>query len=360
MPVYDVVPVRRGGIPTVPPAASSGGATAAGPSWTAPCRATPAGDPVPARTGLETAGDVEHRRGEPPPDAEPVAMQAWLVERIAAEIAPRRARSTPRRLPRPRPVVAGGQFAGRRAARTARAAARDRPWCTSTRPSGAGPAPREGRDRPPPGPAADRAGVPGGEPIAIIGIGCRFPGADGPEAFWRLLRDGVDAVGEVPGPRRRRRRSAGRMPAAGRCRWAGSSTRSTGSTPGSSASPARGGHDGPAAAACWRWPGRRSRTPARPPDRLAGSADRRVRRHLRPTTTRRHAARPTRRASTPTPAPATRSSIAANRLSYVLDLRGPSLAVDTACSSSLVAVHLACQSLRTRRVRRWRWPAAST
>ncbi|MBX7434867.1 SDR family NAD(P)-dependent oxidoreductase [Mycobacterium sp. Y57] len=40
-------------------------------------------------------------------------------------------------------------------------------------------------------------------------------------------------------------------------------------------------------------------------------------------------------------------SIIANRLSYFLDLHGPSLTVDTACSSSLVAVHLACQSLRT-------------
>ena len=41
-------------------------------------------------------------------------------------------------------------------------------------------------------------------------------------------------------------------------------------------------------------------------------------------------------------------SIIANRLSYFLDLRGPSVAVDTACSSSLVAIHLACQSLRLR------------
>ncbi|SEC07707.1 Acyl transferase domain-containing protein [Rhizobiales bacterium GAS188] len=38
-------------------------------------------------------------------------------------------------------------------------------------------------------------------------------------------------------------------------------------------------------------------------------------------------------------------SIAANRISYCLNLHGPSMAVDTACSSSLVAVHLACQGL---------------
>jgi acyl transferase domain-containing protein len=41
----------------------------------------------------------------------------------------------------------------------------------------------------------------------------------------------------------------------------------------------------------------------------------------------------------------TAMSIAANRISYVFDLHGPSIAVDTACSSSLVAVDLACKAL---------------
>lgn len=42
------------------------------------------------------------------------------------------------------------------------------------------------------------------------------------------------------------------------------------------------------------------------------------------------------------------SSIAANRISYFLNLTGPSISVDTACSSSLVSIHLAAQSLKNK------------
>ena len=36
------------------------------------------------------------------------------------------------------------------------------------------------------------------ENIAIIGIGSRFPGAKTPEAFWYILRNGIDTITEVP------------------------------------------------------------------------------------------------------------------------------------------------------------------
>lgn len=36
------------------------------------------------------------------------------------------------------------------------------------------------------------------EPIAIVGIGCRFPGANNPEELWNILENGKDMVSEVP------------------------------------------------------------------------------------------------------------------------------------------------------------------
>ena len=36
------------------------------------------------------------------------------------------------------------------------------------------------------------------EPIAIIGLGCRFPKSSNTEAFWHLLEQGIDGVTEVP------------------------------------------------------------------------------------------------------------------------------------------------------------------
>src|SRR5437773_514659 len=39
------------------------------------------------------------------------------------------------------------------------------------------------------------------DPIAIIGLGCRFPGAHGPQEFWDLLVKGTDAIRPIPGDR---------------------------------------------------------------------------------------------------------------------------------------------------------------
>ena len=50
--------------------------------------------------------------------------------------------------------------------------------------------------------SVDRAASPRNEPIAIIGLGCRFPGdADDPASFWDLLCAGVDTISEVPASR---------------------------------------------------------------------------------------------------------------------------------------------------------------
>jgi len=187
------------------------------------------------------------------------------------------------------------------------------------------------------------------DPIAIIGMGCRFPGgADSPEQFWQLLVDGVDAVRAVPADR-----------------WDADALYDPDpSVPGKSATK-WGGFldriDGFDAAYFNILPREAERMD--PQQRLflevameslddAGL----TRERLRGSRTgvfiaSYHNDYQLLEYRDPEAIDArtltgTVHSVLANRLSFLLDLRGPSVSVDTACSSSLVAIHLACQSLR--------------
>jgi phthiocerol/phenolphthiocerol synthesis type-I polyketide synthase A len=188
------------------------------------------------------------------------------------------------------------------------------------------------------------------EPIAVIGLGCRFPDdIHGPEAFWQFLCEGRSAVGEVP-PDRWPRYDDGSPEVAAALsrttRWGSfltdieafdaeffdiSPSEAAKMDPqqrlllevayealehaGVPAESLRQTQTGVFAGACAGEYGYLTATDLSQVDAWSGTGG--------------------------------ALSIIANRLSYFFDLRGPSVTVDTACSSSLVAVHLACQSLRT-------------
>lgn len=186
------------------------------------------------------------------------------------------------------------------------------------------------------------------EPIAIIGIGCRFPGANGPAAFWQLLRDGADAIREVPADRFDLRAfydpdptTPGKM----NTRWGGfleQVDRFDSDFFGISRREALGMDPQQRLLLEVSWEALQDA--GQVPERLAGTragvftgiATNDYGRLQWNDLERIDAYAGTGNAL----------SIAANRISYMFDFRGPSLAIDTACSSSLVAVHLACGSLR--------------
>ena len=185
------------------------------------------------------------------------------------------------------------------------------------------------------------------EPIAIVGIGCRFPGADGPRAYWQLLCDGVDAITEIPPSRFDLRRYYDPAPATpGRVtsRWGGFlhdiekfDAEFFGVSP----------REAERLDPQQRWllevAWDALEDAGAVPSRLAGSntgvfvgmwineyenrlfRDPRALDFYMTIGSGRYAA--------------------SGRLSYVFGLQGPSITIDSGCSASLAAVHLACQSL---------------
>jgi myxalamid-type polyketide synthase MxaB len=188
------------------------------------------------------------------------------------------------------------------------------------------------------------------EPIAIIGIGCRFSGgANSPEAFWKLLRDGVDAITEVPSDRWNLDNfydPEGTKPGKIRTRWGGFVDKID-------EFDADFFGISPREASCMdpqqrlllevAWEALEDR--GQVPENLAGS---KTGVFIGISSSDYHdiqlsvSDRDSINAYTNLGGV---HCVTANRISYILNFKGPSMAVDTACSSGLVAVHLACQSI---------------
>jgi|GEM_PF-4326378 len=187
------------------------------------------------------------------------------------------------------------------------------------------------------------------EPIAVIGVGCRFPGADGPEAFWQLLADGVDAVREVP---TERWDAAALYAAAGEETTGKMTTRWGGFLDGVdrfdpqffAISPREAPSIDPQQRLLMEVGWEALEDAGVVPETLAGSATG-VFVGISTMDYGQLQLNQPRERLTAHAGTGSALSIAANRLSFLFDLRGPSLAVDTACSSSLVGVHMACRSL---------------
>ncbi len=193
----------------------------------------------------------------------------------------------------------------------------------------------------------ERAAV---EPIAVVGMGCRMPGADDPDAFWELLRDGRDLIREVPAdrwdtaayfdptpgtPGKTYARHGGFLDAVDRfdAGFFGMSAREV------------EGMD-PQQRLLLEVAWEALENAGLVPERLAGTATG----VFVGVTATDYGLLQVEQADRDTNNPyfntGTPLNGCAGRLSYVLGFQGPCMAVDTACSSSLSAIHLACASLR--------------
>jgi acyl transferase domain-containing protein/acyl carrier protein len=175
------------------------------------------------------------------------------------------------------------------------------------------------------------------EPIAIVGMACRFPGANDVGAYWKLLREGRDAIQEVPSERFDTRALS--------TRWAGFLEQVDRFDPQFfGISPREALHMDPQQRLMLELAWEVLEDAGIPPHTLKGSRTG----VFCGVTWNEYASflHEDLEAITSHSGTGRSSCMIANRVSYVLGLQGPSMSIDTACSSSLVAVHLACESLQ--------------
>lgn len=190
------------------------------------------------------------------------------------------------------------------------------------------------------------------EPIAIVGASCRYPGgSDTPDSLWRVLRDGVDAVCEVPPDRWDSKayydpdpKAPGKM----MTRWGGFISGIDQFDPQFfGISPREAATMDPQQRLLLETAYEALESSGIAVDSLTGS---RTGVFVGITTSdygqRMRGAGPEH--SDVYSATGNALNAAAGRISFAFGFQGPCVALDTACSSSLVAVHLACQGLRTR------------
>ncbi|MDI1477094.1 type I polyketide synthase [Polyangium sp. y55x31] len=184
------------------------------------------------------------------------------------------------------------------------------------------------------------------EPIAIVGMACRFPGGgDGPEAFWAALENGVDAVREIPADRWPPEAISGDRPAA---RWAALlDDVSQFDAAHFGISPREAESLDPQQRLLLEVTREALDDAGQRPDRLMGSKTG-VFVGLCNTDYAQIMTQAWAGAYDAYCATGNAFSTAAGRVSFVFGFQGPAIAMDTACSSSLVAVAQACQSLRAR------------
>ncbi|MET0896300.1 MAG: type I polyketide synthase [Mycobacterium sp.] len=189
------------------------------------------------------------------------------------------------------------------------------------------------------------------EPVAVVGIGCRFPGGVvGPESYWKLLTDGVDTIGEIPAERWNADEfydadtlAPGRMAS----KWGGFLPDVDGfDAEYFGISPREAEAMDPQQRVMLEVAWEALEHAGIGSDRLAGVRAAVMMGVYYTEYQGISAANPD--SIDAYSATGNAHSVGVGRIAYLLGLRGPALAVDSACSSSLVTVHLACQSLRLR------------